>query len=79
MEASTVYINGVRMPVKTTVLLKDEVYEHLVKKVGRRKISATINRVLEQEFFKPRRSMFGVDPGLTTSGLRDEDEPHEGL
>jgi len=63
---------------KTTVILKDEVYEHLVKNVGRRKISETINRVLLKELFKTKKSMFGVDPWLTTEGLRDEEEPHEG-
>ena len=67
------------MPVKTTVLLKDEIHEHLVKKVGRRRISETINRVLERELFKSKRSMFGVDPWLDTKGLREEREPHESL
>ena len=28
-------------------------------------------------FFKLDKSMFGVDPWLTTEGLRDEEEPHE--
>ena len=67
------------MTVKTTVLLKDEIYEHLVKRVGRRKISETINKALERELFKHRKSMFGADPWLATKGLRDEEEPHEGL
>ena len=64
---------------KTTVVLKDEIYEHLVKKVGRRSISKTINAILEKELFQSKRSFFGADPWLTTKGLRDEDEPHEGL
>lgn len=62
---------------KTTVILRDEVYEHLVKKVGRRKISETINRILAKELFEAERSLFGADPWLTTEGLRDEEEPHE--
>lgn len=66
------------MPVKTTVILNDEVYEWLVRKFGRRRISEVINRALMKELFKPTRSMFGVDPWLTTEGLRDEEEPHEG-
>ena len=66
------------MPVKTTVILNDEVYEWLVRKFGRRRMSEVINRALMKEFFKPARSMFGVDPWLTTEGLRDEEEPHEG-
>ncbi len=67
------------MPVKTTILLKEEVYEQLIKKAGRRKISDAINTILEKELFKPRKSMFGVDPWLTTERSRDEEEPHESL
>jgi len=65
------------MPVKTTIVLKDEVYEYLVKKFGKRKISEVINQMLMKQFFKPFKSMFGVDPWLTTKNLRDEEEPHE--
>jgi hypothetical protein len=73
------YIYGNLMPVKTTILLKDEIYEQIVKKYGRRKISKTINEVLTKQFSVPRESMFGVDPWLTSTGLRDEKEPHESL
>jgi hypothetical protein len=65
------------MPVKTTIVLKDEVYEYLVKKFGKRKISEAINQALMKQFFKPFKSMFGVDPWLTTKNLRDEEGPHE--
>lgn len=65
------------LPVKTTIILKDEIYEHLVKKFGRRKISEAINQLLMKNLFKPVESMFGVDPWITTEGLRDEDEAHE--
>ena len=65
------------MPVKTTITLRDEVYEYLIKKFGRRKISEAVNQVLMRQLFKPSKSMFGVDPWLTTRGLRDEEEPHE--
>lgn len=67
----------VDMPVKTTITLRDEIYEYLVKRFGRRKISETVNQALMKEFFKPSKSMFGVDPWLTTKNLRDEVEPHE--
>lgn len=65
------------LPTKTTVLLQDEVYEYLIKNVGRRRISETINRILMKELFASNKSMFGVDPWLTTEELRDEEEPHE--
>jgi predicted CopG family antitoxin len=41
------------MPVKTTIVLKDEVYEYLIKKFGKRKISEAINQALMKQFFKP--------------------------
>ena len=66
-----------RLPVKTTILLRDEVYDHLVKKYGRRKISKTINEVLMEQFSSPKHSLFGSAPWLTTKGLRDEREEHE--
>jgi len=66
-----------RLPVKTTVMLKDEIYEYLIKKFGRRKISEAINQALMAQLFKPNKSMFGVDPWLTTEGLRDEEEPYK--
>jgi len=65
------------VPVKTTIILKDELYDHLVKKYGRRKISKTINDALMNQFSKSKKSMFGTDPWLTVKGLRDEKEPHE--
>lgn len=66
------------VPVKTTVILKDEIYEYLIKKFGRRKISEAVNQALMKQLFKPHtKSMFGMDPWLTTRDLRDEEEPHE--
>jgi len=65
------------MPVKTTITLRDEVYEYLIKKFGRRKISQAVNQALMKQLFKPTKSMFGADPWLTTRGIRDEEEPHE--
>ena len=66
-----------KLPVKTTITLKDEIYEYLIKKFGRRKISQTINQALMKQLFKPVKGMFGVDPWLTVKDLRDEKEPHE--
>lgn len=63
------------MPVKTTITLKDEVYEYFVKRFGKRKISEAVNEALIKQLFKPCKSMYGVDPWLTTKNLRDEAEP----
>jgi len=66
------------VPVKTTVTLRDEIYEYLIKKFGRRKISEAVNQALMKQLFKPStKSMFGKDPWLTTHDLRDEEDPHE--
>ncbi|MBI5254068.1 MAG: hypothetical protein HY930_06735 [Euryarchaeota archaeon] len=64
--------------VKTTVILRNDLYDLLVKKHGRRKISETINEALEKKLLKPKKSMFGADPWLNTKNLRDEEE-HESL
>ncbi len=64
--------------VKTTVILRDELYEAIIQKHGKRKISETVNKALENQLFKRKKSMFGVDLGITTKGLRDEKE-HESL
>lgn len=64
--------------VKTTIMLRDDLYEILVRKHGKRHISETVNRALEKLLLKRRKSMFGADPWLGTEGLRDEEE-HEGL
>ncbi len=62
--------------VKTTILLRDDLYDILIRKYGRRRISETINKTLEKTLLKPKKGMFGVDPWLNTKNLRDEEE-HE--
>ncbi|MEE8403177.1 MAG: hypothetical protein V3R93_05445 [Candidatus Hydrothermarchaeaceae archaeon] len=71
-------VYGVWCMVKTTVILRDDLYEILVRKHGSRKISETVNKALEKLLLKRKKSMFGVDPWLNTDGLRDEKE-HESL
>ena len=61
---------------KTTIVLEDEVYDYLVKKYGRRKISQAINDALMKQISRPRKSMFGADPWLTSRDLREHAEPH---
>jgi len=67
------------MSVKTTVLLREDVKDHLVRKVGPRGLSDEINRILAKALFSKRDSLFGADPWLNTKGLRDEREVHEDL
>lgn len=62
--------------VKTTIILRDDLYDILIRKYGRRRISETINKTLEKILLKPKKGMFGIDPWLNTENLRDEEE-HE--
>ena len=50
--------------VKTTVLLRKDVYHAMVQAFGKRKLSNAINELMFKELIKPRRSMFGVDKGM---------------
>ncbi|MEK6837855.1 MAG: hypothetical protein AABX69_04330 [Nanoarchaeota archaeon] len=50
--------------VKTTVLLRKDVYHAVVQSFGKRKLSSTINNLLFEQLIKPRRSMFGVSKGM---------------
>jgi len=67
------------MSIKTTILLREDVRDHLVRKVGPRGLSEEVNRLLAKALFSKRDSLFGADPWLTTKGLRDERDPHEDL
>ena len=67
------------MPEKTTILLREDVKAHLLRKVGPRGLSQAVNNILARALFRSRPSLFGADPWLKTKGLRDEGEPHEDL
>ena len=76
-----VYVDvyGIPMPEKTTILLREDVKDHLLRKVGPRGLSDEINRLLAKALFSKKDSLFGADPWLTTKGLRDERDAHEDL
>lgn len=67
------------MSERTTILLREDVKAHLLRKVGPRGLSDAINEILARSLFRSKGSLFGADPWLTTKGLRDEREPHEDL
>ncbi len=67
------------MPVKTTILLREDVRDYLMRKVGPRGLSEAINDILVKTLFSQNKSFFGVDPWLNTKGLRDERDAHEDL
>lgn len=58
------------MVKKTTVLLREDVYQILKEKAGTKKVSNLINQILIEHFAK-ERSMFGTMKKVDTSDLRD--------
>jgi len=58
------------MAKKTTVTLRDDVYQTLKETAGARNISNQINKILIEHFAKTE-SMFGVMKQTDTGDLRD--------
>ena len=58
------------MSKKTTIILRDDVYQTLKDKAGARNISNEINKILIEHFTK-NESMFGTMKKTDTADLRD--------
>lgn len=58
------------MVKKTTILLREDVYQALKEKAGARNISNLINKILVDHFAK-KESMFGTMKPVDVSDLRD--------
>jgi predicted CopG family antitoxin len=58
------------MAKKTTVTLRDDVYQTLKETAGARNISSQINKILI-EYFAKTESMFGVMKQTDLADLRD--------
>ena len=58
------------MTKKTTILLRDDVYQTLRETAGARKISSQINKILIEHFTK-KESMFGMMKQADLTDLRD--------
>ena len=58
------------MAKKTTITLRDDVYQTLKEKAGARNISTQVNKILI-EYFAKKESMFGTMKKTYTSDLRD--------
>lgn len=63
------------MAKKTTVTLRDDVYQTLKEKAGARNISNQINKILI-EYFAKKESMFGTMKPTSTTDLRDHEDHH---
>jgi predicted CopG family antitoxin len=58
------------MAKKTTITLREDIYQNLREKAGARNISAEINKILI-EYFAKKESMFGVMKKTDLTDLRD--------
>ncbi|MCK4478094.1 hypothetical protein KAU88_06170 [Candidatus Bathyarchaeota archaeon] len=58
------------MVKKTTVLLREDVYQAIKEKAGARNISNFLNKILV-DYFAKKESMFGVMKRVDLSDLRD--------
>ncbi|MEM3798386.1 MAG: hypothetical protein QXY74_08165 [Candidatus Bathyarchaeia archaeon] len=61
------------MVKKTTILLREDVYQVLKEKAGAKNVSNLINQIII-EYFAKERSMFGTMKRVDTSDLRDHRE-----
>ncbi len=58
------------MAKKTTITLRDDVYQTLKEKAGARNISAQVNKILI-DYFSKTESMFGTMKKTDLSDIRD--------
>ena len=56
--------------MRTTIQLREDIYQKLVKAVGKRKLSQYINEILLEALLKPK-SLFGTMPKTDVSDIRE--------
>ena len=61
------------MSKKTTIILRDDVYQTLKEKAGARNISNEVNKILLEHFAKTE-SMFGTMKKTGITDLRDHED-----
>ncbi len=71
-------VSAMAETVRTTLVLEKPVFEKL-RQVGKRRMSATANRLLAKELFGKRKSMFGVLKGKISVKDIKEDAEHDDL
>lgn len=60
--------------VRTTIKLREDVYQTLKKEAGAKNISQKINEILIKMLFKEKKSLFGTMPKTDLSDLRDHED-----
>ncbi len=60
--------------VRTTIKLREDVYQTLKKEAGVKNISEKINEILIKMLFKEKKSLFGTMEKTDLSDLRDHED-----
>lgn len=60
--------------VRTTIKLREDVYQILKKEAGAKNISQKINEILVKMLLKERESLFGTMQKADLSDLRDHED-----
>ncbi len=60
--------------VRTTIKLREDVYQTLKKEAGVKNISEKINEILIKMLFKEKKSLFGTMEKADLSDLRDHED-----
>ena len=60
--------------VRTTIKLREDVYQTLKKEAGVKNISEKINEMLIKMLFKEKKSLFGTMQETDLSDLRDHED-----
>jgi len=60
--------------VRTTIKLREDVYQTLKKEAGAKNISEKINEILIKTLFKEKKSLFGTMHKTDLSDLRDHED-----
>lgn len=60
--------------VRTTIKLREDVYQTLKKEAGAKNISQKINEILIKLLFKEKKSLFGTMPETDLTDLRDHED-----
>ncbi len=60
--------------VRTTIKLREDVYQTLKKEAGAKNISQKLNEILVKLLFKEKKSLFGTMQKTDLSDLRDHED-----
>ena len=63
--------------MRTTIEIRDDLYQRIIRANGKRKISTTINEILTKYYSKTKKDMFGADPWLLKTDLSDLRDEHD--